>query len=355
MHYAVPDGPADAGADGTPVITRVSTVDAHAGGQPVRIVVDGLPRLSGASMAQKRDSLRRRADDIRRAILLEPRGHAGMRGALFTAPATPEALAGLLFMDADGYPPLSGHAIVAAVTVAVERGLLGHPAAGAGDVIALDTVAGLVRARAMVTSRGGTPRVESVAWTGRPSFVLAAGHAVRVGTRDIRVDLAFGGMCHAIVDTEAIGIPLAPERLADLGRLAAGICDVLNASPSIVLPGEASIGGIDAVTFTSAPNDPEAHLRSLTVSAAGRVNRSPGGTGTAAVMAVLDAMGLLTDEQPFVHEGLTGALFRGHVSARTEVGGLPAIVPEVEGTAWVTGEQVWLLDEDDPFRDGVTP
>ena len=331
------------------MIAVVKTIDAHAGGQGVRLVVEGLPRVAGASMAQKRDSLRRRADEIRRAILLEPRGHAHLRGAVFTEPVTPESQAGLLFLDADGYPPLSGHAIVAALTVALERGLI-H---SVGEVIALDTVAGTIRARAMVTMRGGAARVESVALTGVPSFVAAAGHAVRLGAREVRVDLAFGGIFHAIVDTEAIGIPLTAARLPDLSRLAVEICAALNSSTAIVHPGDASIAGVDAVTFTSAPQDPEAHLRNLSVSAGGRINRSPGGTGTAAVMSVLDAMGLLLEDQPFVHEGFSGTLFRGRVVGRSYAGELPAIVAEVTGSAWITGEHTFFLDEDDPCREGA--
>jgi proline racemase len=331
------------------MIARVSTIDAHVGGQGVRLVVDGLPRLSGASMTQKRDSLRRRADDIRRAILLEPRGHANLRAAVFTEPVAPGSQAGLLFLDADGYPPFSGHALIAALTIALERGLI-H---GGGEVITLDTVAGSIRARAMVTTRGGAPRVESVAWTGDPAFVLAAGHAVRLGSREVRVDLAFGGLFHAIVDTEAIGIPLTEARLPDLSRLAVDICAALNSSGTIVHPGDASIAGIGAVTFTSAPQDPEAHLRNLTVSAGGRINRSPGGTSTAAVMSVLDAMGLLLEDQPFVHEGFSGTLFRGRVVGRAHAGELPAIVAEIEGSAWITGEHTFFLDEDDPCREGT--
>ena len=91
----------------------------------------------------------------------------------------------------------------------------------------------------------------------------------------------------------------------------------------------------------------------LTIS--GRVvNRSPSGTGMSAVMSVLDAMGLLPQDRPFVQEGLVGSLFRGRVLARTQVGALPAISTEIEGTAWITGEHTFVVDDDDPFREGFT-
>jgi proline racemase len=110
--------------------------------------------------------------------------------------------------------------------------------------------------------------------------------------------------------------------------------------------------GLYGVIFTGPPSDPEAHLRNLTVFADEEVDRSPCGTGTAAVMAVLDAMGLLPPDQRFVHESLIGTLFRGRVLRRTQVGDLPAIVPEIEGSAWITGEHTFLVDEEDPLREG---
>jgi proline racemase len=160
---------------------------------------------------------------------------------------------------------------------------------------------------------------------------------VRVGTRDLRVDLAFGGELFALVDTEAVGIPLDASRVPDLRRVGLAIHDALD---------------VAGVVFTGAPHDPEAHLRNVTVLAGGAIDRSPGATGTAAVMAVLDAMRLLPDGEPFVNESLIGSLYRGRIVRRTQVGDLPAIVPQIEGTAWITGEHTFYVDEDDPFRDG---
>ncbi len=330
------------------MIALVNTIDAHAGGQAFRLIVGGAPRAIGASLAGRRDWLRRRADHVRRGVLLEPRGHAGLGGGLLTEPVSPGAHAGLLFLDADGYPPLSLHGVIAAVTIALERDLV-H---GSGGQLQLETAAGIVGARAMVEERGGTRRVSSVAVTGVPSFVVAAAQPVKLATRELRVDIAFGGRFHAIVDTEATGVPLTIARLPDLGRLAVELCASANAALRVAHPTEPALAGIAGVIFTGPPQDPEADLRNVSVTAAGRINRSPGGTGTAAVMAVLDAMGMLPEDRPFVHEGIAGTLFRGRPARRTIVGDAPALVPEIEGSAWITGEHTLLLDEDDPFREG---
>jgi proline racemase len=190
-----------------------------------------------------------------------------------------------------------------------------------------------------------------VAFANVPSFVHTAAYPVQLRARPLRVDVAFGGAFYAIVDTEAIGIPLRVDRLPDLRRLGLEIRDSINAAYQVQHPGDPALAGVHGVVFTGPPEDPEAHLRSVTV-AGNTLDRSPSGTGTSAVIAVLDAMGLLPDDQTFVHESLTGALFRGRAIRRTVVGDRPALIPEVEGTAWITGEHTFLVDEDDPFREG---
>jgi proline racemase len=200
---------------------------------------------------------------------------------------------------------------------------------------------------------GAQRRADSVVFTNVPCFVHAAACPVRLGTRELKVDVAFGGAFYAIVDTEAVGIPLRPERIADLRRLASDIRNALNSAMQIDHPAEPALGGVAGVVFTGPPEDPEAHLRSVTVTGSA-VDRSPSGTGTSAVMAVLEAMGLLPGDQAFVHESLTGAIFRGRAVNRTLVGDRQALVPEVEGTAWVTGEHRFLVDDDDSYRDGFT-
>jgi proline racemase/trans-L-3-hydroxyproline dehydratase len=336
------------------VVHVVKTIDAHAAGEPLRLIVEGLPRPAGTTMLQKREWMRRHVDHLRRALMLEPRGHADMYGAVLTPPVSPGSHAGVLFMHNEGYSTMCGHGVIAVTTLAIERGLVetvGLPVDGRQE-LTLDTPAGTVYARARVVGSGGQPRVDSVAFVNVPSFVYSAGHAVKVRTRELRVDIAFGGAFYAIVDTEAIGIPLDAPRLPELRRMATEIKASLDASVTITHPAEPGLTGLYGVIFTGAPRDPEAHLRNLTVFADAEVDRSPCGTGTSAVMAVLDAMGLLPLDQAFVHESLIGTLFRGRVPRRTQVGDLPAIVPEIEGSAWITGEHTFLIDDEDPLREG---
>jgi proline racemase len=347
---------------------RVKTIDAHAGGEPLRLIVDGFPSPRGNTMLEKREWVRRHADHLRRALMLEPRGHADMYGAVLTEPVMPGSHAGVLFMHNEGYSTMCGHGIVAVTTIALERGLL--VPGGDGTTVVYDAPAGTIRARATVrssfdklrmseqqdplalSSSKGELRVENVAFINVPSFVLHGGLAVKLGSRQLRADVAFGGAFYAIVDSEAVGLPIDVAHLPELRRVGMDIKHAIESAQTIVHPLDQGLRGIYGTIFTGPPSDERADLRNVTIFADAEVDRSPCGTGTAAVMAVVDAMGLLSADKPFVHESLIGTHFRGRVTSRAFIGERPAIVPEIEGSAWITGEHTFLVDEDDPLKNG---
>src|SRR5262245_34787769 len=335
------------------------TIDAHAAGEPLRLIVDGFPTPRGRTMLEKREWVRRNADHVRRALMLEPRGHADMYGAIFTEPVSPGAHAGVLFMHNEGYSTMCGHGVVAVTTIALERGLL--VPGGDGETIVYDSPAGTIRARARITQDAGggfgdrdprSVRVEHVAFVNVPSFVLLPGVAVQLPSRTIRADVAFGGAFYAIVDSEAVGLPIDLAHLPELRRVGMEIKRAIEAQHAVAHPLEPGLKGIYGTIFTGPANAAGADLRNVTIFADAEVDRSPCGTGTAAVMAVLDAMGLLVDDKPFVHESLIGTTFAGCVSSRTQVGEYTAIVPEIQGSAWITGEHTFYVADDDPLRDG---
>jgi proline racemase len=351
------------------MIHHLRTIDAHAAGGPLRLIVEGFPEPRGATMLDKRAWTRRHADHLRRALVLEPRGHQDMCAALLTRPVRPDSDAGVLFMDNEGYGTVSGHGIVAIGTVVVERGLL---ATREPHVVVLDTPAGQVTARARVASRttpgvaagteppdgavGGTadpaPRVAAVAFENVPSFVVCAGLPVRAAGRDVRVDVAFGGAFFAIVDAESVGLPLHPSRLPEFRRVGMEIARATAAARRVTHPLDRGLNGIGGTIFTGPADSDAADLRNVAIGADAALDRSPCGAGTCAVMAVLDGMSLLPRDRPFVHEGILGTTFRARVLRHATVGDWPAIVPEVEGSAWVTGEHHFLIDDDDPLGGG---
>ena len=328
----------------------IRTIESHTAGEPLRLIVDGFPRVEGTTMLERREWVRENHDHLRTALMLEPRGHSDMYGALLTEPEHADSDAGVLFMHNEGYSTMCGHGVIAVVTIAIERGLI-VPRAGSGEIV-LDTPAGAVRAKAATRQVDGATRVESVRFVNVPSFILHAGVPVRIGGRDLRADIAFGGAFYAIADAESAGIPIVRERLADLRQAGMAIKNALEASLQIVHPTEPGLHGIYGTIFTGPPSSDAAHLRNVTIFADAEVDRSPCGTGTCAVMAVLAAMGLLQPEHAFVHESLIGTRFRGTIVGETMVADVPAIVPEIEGEAYITGESTFVLDDRDPLRLG---
>jgi proline racemase len=328
----------------------IRTIDAHAAGEPLRLIVDGFPSVEGATMQDKREWLRANHDHLRTALMWEPRGHIDMYGALLTEPERADSDAGVLFMHNAGYSTMCGHGVIAVATIAIERGLITPRRA---DEIVLDTPAGQVYARPRVSAVPDT-RVASVSFRNVPSFVLHAAVPVRLDGRTLQADVAFGGAFYAIVDSEAAGLAISGERLAELRRAGMAIRRAVESAVRVEHPEQPELHGIYGTIFTGPPTSADADLRNVTIFAESEVDRSPCGTGTCAVMAVLAAMGILTPEQTFTHESIIGTRFRGRVAAEVMVGNLQAIEPEIEGEAYITGEATFIIDERDPLAYGFS-
>jgi proline racemase len=309
-------------------MTRIKTIDAEVAGEAVRLIVGGGPSVPGRTMVDKLKWLRRHGDALRRFLMLEPRGHAGMHGAILTEPTSPQAHAGLLSMHAGGFPLVSGEAIIGAITIALEHKLI----EGVEGQVLVDTPAGLFR----TSPQANDGRIASVAVIGTPSFVHSAGLTLKIGTRHVTVDIAFGGHFYAIADSEAIGIPIDIANTAALIRMGREITDAIESTLHVQHPSDGTVKDVHGTIFTGAARG-TSDLRSATVLGGEVLRRSPGVTGTAAVMAVLDAMGLLTDERRFIHEGVLDTTLYGEVERRVQIGEIDAIVPVIEGSASITG------------------
>ena len=332
------------------MIHRIRSIDAHAAGEPLRLVVEGLPSPEGKTMLAKRAWAQRHLDHLRRSIMLEPRGHADMYGALLTEPVTPGAHAGVLFMHNEGWSTMCGHGVIAVTTIALERELMWT----GGSTLVLDAPAGPVQATATMDASGdGERRVTNVAFRNVPSFVYEAALPVTLpGGRTLLVDIAFGGAFYAIVDAEAAGLAVDAAKLPELRRLGTEVKLEVERLRQVVHPLDAGLKGIYGTIFTAPPRHADAHLRNVTIFAEAEVDRSPCGTGTAAVMAVLSEMGVLGEDAPFVHESIVGTTFTGRIVGRQQIADKPAIVPEISGSAWITGEHTFLIDGEDPLKAG---
>lgn len=330
--------------------TIITTIDAHAAGEPLRIVTGGLPPLPGNTILEKRRYMQQHLDYIRKALMWEPRGHQDMYGAVLTQKVTPEADLGVLFMHNEGYSTMCGHGIIALVTTLLETGAL--PAKGRQMAVNLDTPAGLVQATGHLDSYG---QVEHVSFLNVPSFLYAQKVEIEIsGVGKVPVDVAFGGAFYAVLQASQVGLHVVPQQRERLMTIGEAIKKAINAMLPIKHPLEEDLGFLYGTIFIDQPEDPSHHSRNVCIFADGEVDRSPTGTGVSARLAIHYAKGEITDDQHIFIESILGAAstFSGRVIGHTRVGSYIAIVPEVSGRAFITGRHEFVIDPSDELGQG---
>ena len=326
---------------------RIVAVDAHTEGEPLRVILVGVPQLEGDSILALRRYARERHDGLRRALMWEPRGHADMYGCIVVPPVTAEADFGVLFTHNEGFSTMCGHGIIGVTTVVLECGLLDECDRSTG--IGIDTPAGFVRARAIIEDG----RVRRVSFVNVPSFAAGLDRTVHVdGLGSVRYDLAFGGAYYAYVAAADFGLRLVGDeyhRIIDLGRR---IKSAVQEQQPPRHPLEEDLGFLYGTIFVGDPHDVAAHSRNVCVFADGEVDRSPTGTGVSGRLAIHHARGEVALGEEIVVESILGTSFRGRVVETAEVGPHAAVVPEVSGRAFITGRNEILIDPDDPLAEG---
>ncbi len=326
---------------------KITTIDAHTAGEPFRVITGGYPDLPGDTILERRRYARQHLDHLRTALMWEPRGHADMYGCIVTPPVSPEADIGILFMHNEGYSTMCGHGIIGIAKVALETGLL--PLAEPETTIRIDTPAGLVTAHATVEEG----QVTRVRFHNVPSFVLALDQIVDVpGLGQVRYDIAFGGAFYAFVQAQDVGLTCTPEDFRPLIGKGIAIKRAVMADRPIPHPYEPDLSFLYGTIFVGPPLDRGAHSRNVCIFAEGEVDRCPTGTGVSARLAIHHARGEIGVGEPMVVESILGSRFTGSIVETTAFGPYPAIIPEVEGTAHITGRHEFLIDPADPLRDG---
>jgi proline racemase len=331
----------------------VSVIDYHTAGEPFRIVTSGMPPIPGTTVPERRTFAQTSADvdAVRRLLVNEPRGHADMYGG-FVVPGNDDgADFGVLFWHKDGYSTACGHGTIALGAWAVESGLVKAVPDGETDIV-IDVPSGRVVAR--VTCSAGT--VSKVAFRNVPSYVVTRAAEVSTSRGTVRADISFGGAYYAFVPASSLGLEVSPEHYADLTAIGREIKWALNDTPWARHPSDSRLDGIygtilydDLGQTTAGP-----HQRNVTVFADGEVDRSPCGTGTSARIALLADEGRLGPGQVLRHDSIVGTTFLGRVVEEVVAEDRPAVITEVEGTAFRTGTATFTLDPRDPVSTGFT-
>lgn len=327
---------------------HVTTLDAHVAGAAVRLITSGMSPVVGTSMAERRQSFEARSGDLALLLTREPRGHAGVIGVVLTEADRAEADAGLLCFSGAGARPLSGHAAMAAVAMALNHGLVSPRVP---DVVPLDSEAGPLVVR--VAARDAEQQVRAVRLEGPPAAVLRGNVRVTTSRRTLRVDLAWSGSeIVAIVEGEAAGVPLSSSHTLELRRTAAELLTTLDAMLALTPPGYREPAPVAACAFVGPATDLRADVRSVLVRADGTVARSPSASGTAAVSVVLAAMGLLAPGAVSRHESLSGLCWVAETSAVSADPTAPMTVA-ITAEVHATGAHTFTLDASDPLTRGV--
>jgi proline racemase len=331
--------------------STIPATDYHTGGEPFRIVADPPVPIPGRTVAERRA---RAIEDpavqgLRAVLCSEPRGHADMYGAFIAPPDDQGADLGALFWHKDGFSTACGHGTIALGVWAVETSRVAAPETGSVDVV-IDVPSGRVTARV----HREDARVVAVDFVNVPSWVVARDVPVTTSRGEVRVIVAYGGAIYATLPAAQLGLTVTPERLGDLIALGREIKWALNDAEQAIHPNDPRLNGIYGTIWFDELGDAagQVHQRNVTVFADGEVDRSPCGSGTCARLAVLAADGRLPAGTVLRHDSIIGSTFTGTVLDTVDVDGRPAVIPQVTGMAYRTGEHVFSIDPDDPLVPG---
>lgn len=323
----------------------IDVIYTHTEGEPTCIIHSGIPYPAGLDILGKRRFLQEHYDFVRTSLMREPRGHQNMFGVFLTPPSTPEVDAGMLWIDGERFVEMCGHGTIALGMVMVSHRMV-HDIREPITVIRFETPAGPVSAE--VHSSNG--RVEWTRFENVPAFVLAQDVPVELpGYGELKADITFGGNFFAIVRWPDKERPIRPENgslLAEMGEL---VKKQINAKMKVQHPTERHIEKLHFCTFWQEPSRPDSLYRNVHVFSDGKLDRSPGGTGTCAMMTMFEARGVIKVGQPIKSEGLLGSgQFEGCLVRETTIGNQRAVIPTVKGSASLIGYAKWLLDPADP-------
>jgi proline racemase len=339
----------------------ISAVDAHACGEPGRVIIGGVFDVPGKTMFEKKVYLETKADGLRKRMLREPRGYPALCCNLVLPAAHPDADIGFIVMEQTEYPPMSGSNTICVVTVLIETGMV--PVQVPITRLTLDTPAGLVEVEAEVSDR----KVTRITFSNVPSFAVHLDRTIEVkGLGSVVVDVAYGGMFYVIADADQFGLKLTPDEGRDIASIGERLKAASREQLPVVHPENNEISGVSISQLSGPATHPDADRKNAVVVSTGTfdwnrpqtwsasLDRSPCGTGTSAKMAVLHAKGKLPLHQDFVHEGILGTHFTGRLIGETTVGPYRAVIPTISGRGWITGFSNYVLDPDDPFPEGFT-
>ncbi len=327
---------------------EIKTIDMHTGGEPLRVIVSGFPKLRGNNVLEYRRYVKSHYDYLRTALLFEPRGHADMYGCILLPPNNDEADFGIIFLHNEGYSTMCGHAIIAISTLAVQMKWIS--VVEGDNIIKIDAPCG----RIISYTRVQNGKVVDVRFHCVPSFVVGLDRNVFVkGLGDVTYDLAYGGAFYAYVDASQFNLELTPKNYRILIQKGMAIKEaVIKNDTAIQHPFEEDLSFLYGTIFIGGPISEGIDSRNVCIFAEGEVDRCPTGSGVSGRMAIHHARKELAIGERMSIESITQSVFHGSIVKELQYGPFTAIIPEVQGTAYITGMNTFLIDPNDPIKEG---
>jgi len=319
----------------------IGTVDMHTGGEPLRVIVSGLPPIEGDTVLEKRRYFREHFDHLRTGLMFEPRGHADMYGAVISL--SNDADFDVFFLHNEGYSTMCGHAIIALTKLVIETGTVER------RDVSFNVPAGRIEATATIVD----DRVIKTAFRNVPSYLYLRDQVVEVeDVGPVPFDVAYGGAFYAVIDASHLGLSLETSNYSEIIRTGRAIKQAIVKTTSIEHPIEPDLSFLYGTIFTAPPHSSQHHSRNVCVFADGEIDRSPTGSGVSARAALHYARGELGLNECITIESILGSTMSVEVMRETMFGGFKAAIPEVTGTAHFTGRAEFSFDREDPLRHG---
>ena len=325
---------------------KINTIEMHTGGEPLRVLIDGLPNIQGDTILEKRKYFRNNLDFIRKGLMFEPRGHADMYGAVLTQPTTADGDFGTFFMHNEGYSSMCGHATLALTKLAIESGLVNYTA---GREIKIDAPPGRLLAKAEVEN--GV--VGKTYFKNVPSFVFMKDEVINVPEIGIvKFDIAYGGAFYAFVDAKPLGLKLDKSDYARLISYGRKIKEAIMKNIQVIHPYEDDLSFLYGTIFTGKARNKKNHSRNVCIFADGEVDRSATGSGVSARAALHYAKGELKINNTITIESILGTTMDVRIDRVIDFGKYKSVIPEVSGSAHYTGKNQFWFDPTDPLKEG---
>jgi len=326
--------------------TKISCIDMHTGGEPLRIPIKGLPKIHGSTVLKKRRYFQENHDDLRTGLMFEPRGHADMYGAIISDPTTSDADFDVFFIHNEGYSTMCGHAIIALTKFVFESKLL---IPNEESKLTINVPAGVIKAKATIIDG----LVVESSFVNVPSYLYLENENVIVdGIGNIQFDVAFGGAFYAFIDADKLNISMLPSNHNQLISLGKKIKKAVMSNFEIKHPTTSDLSFLYGTIFTGKPQNPNHHSRNVCIFAEGELDRSATGSGVSARAGLHFAKGELGLNEKITIESILGSTMTVEVMEVVDFHGFEAVLPRVSGSASFVGKNEFWFDACDPYREG---